>query len=80
MPSPFDILVSDKISAVVTAALFIECGSFASRVGAGIALGGRWRDWVLELWAASPLSRQDMRSRLESQLNPKVARVTAACS
>ena len=33
-PSPFDILVSDKISAVVTAAL-LEGGLVASRVGAG---------------------------------------------
>ena len=50
-PTLFDILVSDKISAVVTAALFKEGGSFASRVGAGIGLGGHWTHstrWALE--------------------------------
>ena len=55
----FDILVSDKISAVVTAALFKEGGSFASRVGADIALGGHWTHstrWALERLGA-PLYR-----------------------
>ena len=55
LPSPFDILVSDKISAVVTAALFKEGGSVANRVGAGIGLGGHWTHstrWALERLAA----------------------------